>query len=120
MSRFLERAANKGSSVMQIFNPYTNKIAYEVPFQSLEERLAAVNTSSSELDQFRQLPTAQRIEMLERVLATFTKEKDILSKMITCSTGKPISQSRKEFDQMVVHSREYIDIFQRDLEDFER
>ena len=91
MSRFLRNSAGKEASKLQIINPYTNRIAYEIPFQSLEERLAAVTIESPGLKDFKKLPTSKRIDMLENVIGTFNKERDILSKMITVSTGKPIT-----------------------------
>jgi acyl-CoA reductase-like NAD-dependent aldehyde dehydrogenase len=56
--------------------------------------------------------------MLENVLHTIHKERNIFTEMITESTGKPITQSKQEFDQMIIHSREYINIFKSDLADF--
>lgn len=120
MSRYFRKLIQTEGGKFPLINPYTNQIIHELPFQSLEDRISTLHLCSQKMDSFKSLSKSERIAMLENVLKILQNEKQIFSQMITESTGKPITQSRQEFDHMIEHSQQFIDIFNKDLELFNR
>lgn len=116
MSRFFKKFILQEGDKLPLRNPYTNKILHELPFQALEQRISELDKQELNFKHMKKSTTEERIEMLEEVLSTINNERNVFTEMITESTGKPIEQSKVEFDQMLTHTREYINIFKSDLQ----
>lgn len=117
MSRFFKRfLSREGEKInIPIVNPYTNGIIHEIPFQSFDERLKALDTSQDNFIKFKKLDISERISMLEAVLSTIHNERKLFAEMITESIGKPIHESEDELKSMMYHSKDYINMFQEEM-----
>jgi len=112
MSRFLSFLKSQTTSrSYNLCSPYTGEVIHKIPLQDHSERIAQIKQAKDVYESFKNVPLRERLEMFEKVLAVVHKEESLFTQMITESTGKNITESRREFNQAISVARGYINLY---------
>lgn len=85
-----------------ITNPYNGEIVKKVFKSSNEDIEDALEYLTSTFDKYRNTPTYQKVDLLERISGKIAEKKEELALLITTETGKPIKFSRVEIDRAIL------------------
>jgi len=92
---------NSSDDTINIINPYSNEIVYEVYKSSTEDINTSLNYLTSVFQQYKKLPVYKKSELLSRIADRISEKKEMLSCVMTNETGKPIKLSRLEVDRTI-------------------
>ena len=87
-------ASNK--AIMEIINPYTNKLIDTVPNSTEKDAKKAVEYAKKAQKTWKTVPVHQKAKILYSFLELVDKNKDDLAKTLCKETGKPITQAYGE------------------------
>ncbi|HLT24550.1 MAG TPA: aldehyde dehydrogenase family protein, partial [Ignavibacteria bacterium] len=85
-----------------ITNPYSGEIVKKVFKSSKEDIDEALGYLTETFGKYRNTPTYQKVELLEKVSDKIAEKKEELALLITTETGKPIKFSRVEIDRAIL------------------
>ena len=78
---------------LQIVNPYNGEITGSVPSATPKELKLAVKAAKKATENMKNMPLAERQQLLNAVAKEIEKRIDKIAKTITLETGKPIEQA---------------------------
>ncbi|KAM0326726.1 hypothetical protein ACHAQA_006599 [Verticillium albo-atrum] len=87
-------------ATIRTISPSTGKVVCEVPSTSLAEATDIVNSSTEAFLSWRDVPLAQRQDVVVRGLALIQEKKMELGRELTEQMGRPIAFSHKEIETM--------------------
>lgn len=116
MRRLVLRQFASAPSI-KIENPYSLEIIAEVPFLSLKEAQARVESSANFANTWKKVPLQERIQVIRSGLSNLWKMSSVVAEDVTKMVGKPISQSLEEIRVAQESSSRLVDIAPKALED---
>ena len=116
MRRLLLRSFASAPTI-KIENPYTLEIVAEVPYLSLQEAQAKVETSAQFAQTWKKVPLSERIDVVRSGLSNLWKMSSVVAEDISKMVGKPITQSLEEMRVAQMSSTRLVDIAPRALTD---
>ncbi|HEX7063709.1 MAG TPA: NAD-dependent succinate-semialdehyde dehydrogenase [Bacillales bacterium] len=90
---------------LEVMNPATGKVVYEVHMGSRSEVDQAIEAAVGAFGPWADLPALQRADLLLEVVGLLKEEKERLAKVITTEMGKPIRDSRSEINMAIDYFR---------------
>lgn len=102
---------------IKIENPYSLEIVAEVPFLSLPEAQAKVETSALFAATWKKVPLEERMKVVRSGLSNLWKMSSVVAEDITRMVGKPISQSLEEMRVAQLSSERLVHIAPKALDD---
>ena len=82
--------------MLGVYSPYDNELVGEVAKSGPECVEEVVSVAQEGFAEMREMPTGQRIEILEKTAARMLEYREELAKIITLEVGKTINESRVE------------------------
>lgn len=93
--------------MLEVTNPATGNIAYEVHLGGEDEALRAIEAAEAAFSAWADLPAPKRAGYLLTVAEIMEEEKEVLASVITKEMGKPIQDSRSEINKSIDFFRWY-------------
>jgi glyceraldehyde-3-phosphate dehydrogenase (NADP+) len=93
------------AKVKDVINPYTNKSAGEYYAASQKEFDESAEYLTARFEEYRKLPVYRKQEILYIISQKIAEEKNMLAKIITDETGKPIKFSLIEIERAILTFR---------------
>lgn len=91
-----ETANGTTGEYLGVFNPSDGSLVGRVPIASPEDVDAAVRSSYGAFKEWREIPAAERAELIMRIVEAVRDQLDDIARMLTCEQGKPLSQAKAE------------------------
>lgn len=94
------------SEVLRVDNPFTQEIAFEAPLLGESELDGVMERAHAAHLEWRRVPLAERIALIERFIQAFSARRDQYAAEITASMGKPLRQAQNEIEAMFDRARQ--------------
>src|SRR5262245_50360881 len=101
--------------LLRVDNPYTGEIVLERTLLRAEEIDPLMSRANKAHLEWRATPIAARVELVQRFIKEFEKERERYAKEITEEMGKPISQANNEINGMFERARQMASIAEASL-----
>ncbi|HET7627277.1 MAG TPA: NAD-dependent succinate-semialdehyde dehydrogenase [Bacillales bacterium] len=92
---------------LQVTNPATGEMVFEVDFGGRDEALQAVDAAKRAFSGWAEIPAKQRADVLLNVSRLLQEAKDSLARVITMEMGKSIRDARGEIQMAIDYFRWY-------------
>ncbi|MBI2432792.1 MAG: aldehyde dehydrogenase family protein [Candidatus Hydrogenedentes bacterium] len=102
---------------LQVYNPYTEQVAFTLPLLSANEVDATVARARKAFAGWKTRPIEERKALCERFMEAFDARREEIATEITVQMGKPRGQSLNEVKGMLERARHMIDIAEQTLKD---
>lgn len=86
---------------LEVVNPATGKMIATVPLSGANETRAAIAEAATQFDAWGRRPAKERGAILKRWHAEVVAARDDITRLMTLESGKPLAESRGEFDNGV-------------------
>lgn len=87
-------------SVIEIVNPYTQKVISKVPNCTAKDVNKAVEYAVKAQKKWAKVPVYKKVEMIDKFLDLVDENRQDIAKTLCLETGKPIAQSYAEVDNI--------------------
>jgi acyl-CoA reductase-like NAD-dependent aldehyde dehydrogenase len=102
---------------LDVDNPFTGEIAYEVPLADAKTIDATLDRARARAREWRTSRLADRIALCERAVKAMEAATETIASSITRMMGKPLSQARGEVRGMAARARHMMSIAESALAD---
>lgn len=99
---FINNEFETGDEIIEIKNPYTNKVTKKVYKSNQDHINSSLNYLIRVFPKYKATPTYIKSGLLERISNKISEKKDELSNLITLETGKPIKFSKIEVERAIL------------------
>ncbi len=98
------------SRTLDVINPATEKVFTTVPAASEQDLNDAVAAAKTAFKTFRHTSTAQRQEILNKIIEAIAANKETIAKVLVQEQGKPLAMANTEVDFAIVFCQHYANI----------
>ena len=98
----------KDGAVIEVRNPATNELVDTVPSLSAEEVNEAVDYAYEAQKNWEKVPVHERCEIMMKFVSLVERDKDILAKILSDETGKPIKEAYNEINNIAIGVPAYV------------
>ncbi|MEQ9498432.1 MAG: aldehyde dehydrogenase family protein [Deltaproteobacteria bacterium] len=102
---------------LKVDSPYTGEIVYEAPLTETAELDGVMTAARVAQQAWAQVPLAERVQVMEKVVAAFEDKREQYAQEITESMGKPVGQANGEINGMIDRIRQMSSIAEAGLAD---
>ncbi|MCA9230394.1 MAG: aldehyde dehydrogenase family protein [Planctomycetales bacterium] len=103
--------SNTGStspSLLTVSNPYDHSLVAEIPYDSLQQMEAKLQSATAALAKWRLLSLDDRIRIVSAGLANMRADAEQIARNVTLQMGKPLAQARGELQTMFSRAEQSI------------
>ncbi len=94
----------EGRATRAVVSPTTEEVLGQLPVATEADIDRALAAAARALPAWRQRSPQQRAEVLVRAAALLRERREVIAQTITLELGKPLAESRSEFERMAVCS----------------
>ena len=99
--------AQKGRTMIEVFNPANGKRIGEVPSFSMDESLAALRETREAQAKWARIPIAQRLEIIKTFGEILHERADEVARLLSAENGKPLYEAYIHEVLPVIHLTAY-------------
>jgi len=99
--------AQKGRTMIEVFNPANGKRIGEVPSFSMDESLAALRETREAQAKWARIPIAQRLEIIKAFGEILHERADEVARLLSAENGKPLYEAYIHEVLPVIHLTAY-------------
>lgn len=89
------------NEILKVKNPYSQEIIGEYPIDQLSSVKTKVTSANEAQLQWKKFSLEKRIELVQKALAYFTDNKELIARDISLQMGRPISQAGGEVNGLM-------------------